>query len=532
MKKATWYLSLILVLALTLTGAPLALTEGAAQEDAAPYAETLTLTVGALEAAGWSVDSPDVMQQFVEDKFNVKFVPVNVGWGDYADKMGVAAASGDLPDMFFHGIRGTQTYYDWIAQGVVQPWKVDPERHPLTYATVHAPHIEGLWTDDQTYFLPKFSYMEPSWWSMDKALFVRKDWMESLGIEDPASDAEFLAMCEAFRNGDPDGNGVKDTFGIAPRIWDSLFYFEYGAYPDGVFGSRVWDEATGQYTLNLLTERGFAALKAFRAMYQADVLDPDFPTYKGDDALNAFVSGRVGVLAHSAPPDHIRALFDLWIGVNADKDFFDTVKVLYPWPNKNGEMYYNMSVEFGETYLNSEVSQEKADRYLDIHEWMLSDEGILFTALGLEGVSYEVNPDGSYASLLGTRETGDPVRPMDVYPSLKAFNAFACYSGAHAQFFNPENPKEMVKMSEDYRDYMLKNGKVDQIDYDIRLINAPKLNMLGLDVHAEVLEFVMAPESMSDEEAYQALKQKLDGLGLTDALKELNELAAAAGLPK
>ncbi len=45
-------------------------------------------------------------------------------------------------------------------------------------------------------------------------MIVRKDWMENVGIDSVASIEEFEALLDAFTYGDPDGNGVDDTYGI------------------------------------------------------------------------------------------------------------------------------------------------------------------------------------------------------------------------------------------------------------------------------------------------------------------------------
>lgn len=485
-------------------------------------------------AQNFNVEDPDEMLQYVQDKFKVKFIPYNVGWGDFQEKLGVAAASDDLPDVFMHGIRGTQTYLDWVDQDVIRPWPTDFNDFPNTKANVESPEFQGYWENGEVYFLPKFSYQIPEWWAMDKAIYARKDWMDNLGIDDPKSNEEFIDMLIAFTKNDPDGNGVDDTYGLAPYSTAhlmGLLYFQYLPNNYGRdWGGYVKDSDTGLYSIYMTQPEAFEALKFLRELWQEGVLDPDFPTYKDQDAAAVFATGRVGALAYSAPPDHIRLSFDAWTQVNPDKDFFDHVKVIYPWQGADGKMYRNLVAAANETLLNSKTSDEKALRYLEIHEWLLSDEGTLFSTLGLEGVSYKKAGEGIYESLLGNRDSGDPVRPMEVYPSLGCFNFMASWSGAHAQFFNPENPKEMVKMSEDYRDYMINNGEAPEIDYDIYTLVCPEMASLAIDYWSEAMEFILASSEKSDEDAWDELQQRLKDAGLDDGLEALNALAKEKGI--
>ena len=111
------------------------------------------------------------------------------------------------------------------------------------------------WTRRRTYALPRggarvlpsshpeLAASNLSWGS--RTLFVRKDWMEKLGIDDPQTAEEFIEMCVRFVTDDPDGNGEDDTLGFTLRaIWPFQSQtFGYG-YTDGswikVVTSTTW----------------------------------------------------------------------------------------------------------------------------------------------------------------------------------------------------------------------------------------------------------------------------------------------------
>ena len=61
-------------------------------------------------------------------------------------------------------------------------------------------------------------------------LWLRKDWLDNLGLEEPSTMDEVADILRAFISDDPDGNGQADTVGLAvlPTV--------YGGYPNNHFG--------------------------------------------------------------------------------------------------------------------------------------------------------------------------------------------------------------------------------------------------------------------------------------------------------
>ena len=46
--------------------------------------------------------------------------------------------------------------------------------------------------------------------------YIKKQWLDNVGLDVPTTYEEYLAVCEAFTKGDPDGNGVDgDTYAVS-----------------------------------------------------------------------------------------------------------------------------------------------------------------------------------------------------------------------------------------------------------------------------------------------------------------------------
>ncbi|MDT2194410.1 hypothetical protein [Paenibacillus larvae] len=46
-------------------------------------------------------------------------------------------------------------------------------------------------------------------------MYVRKDWLDRLGLEPPVTIEEYEKVIEAFATQDPNGSGEQDTYGLS-----------------------------------------------------------------------------------------------------------------------------------------------------------------------------------------------------------------------------------------------------------------------------------------------------------------------------
>ena len=125
-------------------------------------------------------------------------------------------------------------------------------------------------------------------------MWIRQDWLDTLGMEAPATLADFEALCDAFVNGDPDGNGVKDTYAVgfekslgSFNSFAEMFHALPGIWYDGGDGSLVFGNVQPQMR---------SALEKAAEMYKKGYISPEF-SVMDSQALNAdAISGKVGIL--------------------------------------------------------------------------------------------------------------------------------------------------------------------------------------------------------------------------------------------
>ena len=133
--------------------------------------------------------------------------------------------------------------------------------------------------------------------------YVKKAWLDNCGLEAPTTFDEYLNMLKAFKEGDPDGNGVNgDTYGLSaagfvgteePYI-NYLPEFYQDAYPSFIKGEDgVWYDGFTQDNF-----RG--ALERLRDAYASGYIDKETLTNGTNDCRNKFYEDKFGVFTYWA----------------------------------------------------------------------------------------------------------------------------------------------------------------------------------------------------------------------------------------
>ncbi len=102
-------------------------------------------------------------------------------------------------------------------------------------------------------------------------IIVRKDWMETLGLEEPKDMDDLYEIIKAMTTQDPDGNGKDDTYGFNYRhtLWGfPIMAAWYGAGAD-------WSFRDGEIIRNHETQEFMNALKWGRRLNEEGL----FPKY-------------------------------------------------------------------------------------------------------------------------------------------------------------------------------------------------------------------------------------------------------------
>ena len=127
-------------------------------------------------------------------------------------------------------------------------------------------------------------------------VFLREDWRLALGLPVPETLSDLVAIADAFTNQDPDGNGVKDTYGFAISNEPFETYFSvpgwfnsFGAFPE------QWIMKDGEVVHGSIQPEMKTALAALRDWVEQGLIDPEFKVKGSWPVSEDAVAGKSGI---------------------------------------------------------------------------------------------------------------------------------------------------------------------------------------------------------------------------------------------
>jgi multiple sugar transport system substrate-binding protein len=307
------------------------------------------LRIWVRQAADGGLPTYEKMAQIYEQKTGQKIELYGEVTG-FEQKLIQAAAAKNLPDAI---IQDTESMGQLVTWGMVQ--EVNPDALSNKDEILEVAWTAAKAVDGKYYAIPTSTQAFN--------LYIRKDWRDNLGLENPTTWDEVVEVTKAFTFDDPDGNGADDTFGYvvpgsttrgyASWFWITLLWQAGGDYFE--------PQGNGKMKPALDSP---AAKQAMQWLYDMvhvhKVVQPGAATHVTADAHPYFRSGQAG-LYHTGP--YMISGFDAEPG----KDVYEVLKpVQGPASNQTlaeGEQLYIMT------------GTEKYDEALKFAEWVASAEG-------------------------------------------------------------------------------------------------------------------------------------------------------------
>ncbi len=356
-----------------------------------PFAEKLEL-VWVMPADYSAYKEGSFVETEIETRFNVdlKVMPINT-WEE--DKLSVTIAGGLLPDVFARWAH--QKYFE---DGIIReiPEEMVREYWPTGAANMDK-EGDRAWTMGKSYRTGGLIWVfglnkigDAPWITL-----LRKDWMDKVGITKvPETLDEFYLLAKAFREQDPDGNNVKDTYvyGGGRDHWAWNYFW---AQTNGAFGwvPNQWIEEDGKIVNSYVSNRYKEMLKTYRQWFSEDLIDPEAFTDQYAIMNAKIVDGKLGATFNMA--SDYTASWDtsvLTTEKNPEATWAVMAKLTGPTGLSGTWSYGQLSWAFG---FGAETSDEKMIRAMQIIEAMESDFDLWkIVRFGEEGVDYTVNEDG------------------------------------------------------------------------------------------------------------------------------------------
>lgn len=128
-------------------------------------------------------------------------------------------------------------------------------------------------------------------------LYIRKDWLDKVGLQPPKTVEDLLKISEAFTKQDPDKNGKADTYGLglSKELYNSGNYeltgllASFGAYKEWI------RDSSGKLVYGSIQPQTKTALEALAQMYKNGEIDQEFGVKDSGKVNESVVSGKIGM---------------------------------------------------------------------------------------------------------------------------------------------------------------------------------------------------------------------------------------------
>jgi putative aldouronate transport system substrate-binding protein len=356
-------------------------------------------------SALWKISRGRIIEQdsLLTEKLREDF-GVNVTW-EHIDAEGAREKilllflSGDYPDWIWRDNQRANAIDRWGPEGFLVPMSDHWDQLPAYRAL----YSDEEWVtlqrraaslDGTVYYLPAKpipSGYSPAWHAHSYAKVAMEEW----GVDYPTTLDEFREVMEVAQQNKPDTyafvhrhgvEGLMNQLAQSFRTWSTHF-----EDPDED-GDLVYGPTSDKFRdmLIFLSE-----------LYDDGYIDPEFPT-SDRTRWEEDIANLNGLFWMWYPGNKQWISFNVISGY--DREIADGPDTQWYWGEEILAAYPDLGpfVDSGGgpfnswgTMLTDQVTGEKLDRMLEFFNWTATEEGTIFTTLGVEGITYEVDDDGT-----------------------------------------------------------------------------------------------------------------------------------------
>jgi putative aldouronate transport system substrate-binding protein len=227
----------------------------------------------------------DYIEKSTNLDINVFLPPIE----SYEEKLNIMMTSSSLPDMLYTGNKVWLANY--VHQGKLRPLDEEIAKYgPTLKEKIPQKAWDQVTFNGRIYAIPSMNEVKGI-----ELMYVRKDWLDRLGLKPPKTLDEYYEVIKAFATQDPDGNGKHDTIGllVTENLGRTAPLF-------GAFGIQLnqWLEQDGKLVYANTTPQAKEAIAFLRRLYEENLIDPDFPLNRIQNLYyDKIVSGKVGLFS-------------------------------------------------------------------------------------------------------------------------------------------------------------------------------------------------------------------------------------------
>ncbi|OCO98871.1 ABC transporter substrate-binding protein [Ensifer sp. LC13] len=385
------------------------------------FADPVTIRVVSKDLTTSNPDDVKLMKAY-EEALKAKGTDIHIQVIDlpssgYADKLSAMLLSGDIPDLiYFQGGDAKMA-----EQGVLEDWNTWLPKTTYLKDALFPHNVERL----KNY--PYLLYVYPP--RMPQPV-IRTDWLEKAGVPAPKTTDDYVALFKAIKDGDLDGNGKADSYGVTTadntQELDAIFNQAFG-----VTGTWVKNEA-GEWIHARVSAAEKAKIAFYASLREQGLYDPEFITTKWDVKEDKFYSGRAGVIFGSSAE-----VIDIYGGKMRQAHSDAKLSLLSPPKGPAGQGLMALDVSKESRGLAIATTSEHKEEVVKLLDFIASPEGQAIERLGFEGEQYT--------------KDGETIKPTDKLATWYARFLVAANWQPPVQWLSEAAQQSLTTISADFK---------------------------------------------------------------------------------
>ncbi len=338
----------------------------------------------------------------IEEKANIKLEIISTPLADALQKRNLMLASGDYPDLILTDWPTVFTKSDVmqyaVKEGILLPITdyIDKYGNNIKRIFEENPQYKEncIAPDGEIYGFARFS--ECYHCSAYPKIYVRQDWLDTLGLKMPDNTEELREVLRAFVNEDPNGNGQKDEIGmIGATTWNTMVEYALMGMSFQTVKPDFWlslgaDGESVEFSPS--TDAYREGLRYIKSLYDEGLIDATSFTQK-DDQMAQTIRTEPHVVGMYVC-DHAGMGYD-----NKDVEEAKNYQILIPVEGPDGFRRQGQNANEGEVQgfhaVITDACQYPEAAFRLIDEFFYDDEYNMERSYGERGLGWDYAPEGT-----------------------------------------------------------------------------------------------------------------------------------------
>nr|WP_314843448.1 extracellular solute-binding protein [uncultured Microbacterium sp.] len=492
----------------------------------------------------------NLFTQEVEKKFGIDFDWQTTTYdGSVAgEKRQISLASGDYPDAYFLvpwvDAFSRSEILKYGQQGVLMPLEdlIDEYAPNLKERFEEKPDWEQSMTAPDGHIYAVTQWSECFHCSYPSKLWMNTTWLDNLGLEQPTNTEELREVLRAFKNDDPNGNGIADEVPLSGSASEPIINYFMNAFTYAPVGGPAAPPPLvledGKVALAATSDGWRQGVEYVTSLAAEGLLDTAAFTQNGD-ALKALGDSAGPQILGSAVTLHPYVFVSADSPDGRDKNYDAVAPVAGPDGTQlaSWRSPVNPSGMFALTNKSSDEERIQAIKLLD---YLATDEGQIRASMGPEGEAWVPAVEGDLAL---DPELDPTFRPLTYdETSNAAWRSMSQYWDS-LEFRNSQVVPEDIYTPDGYeRRLLYATQEYDAFKPDESVVfpieklwpdleTSGELAELQTNIAAYVTqaqaEFVTGQRDVADDAAWDSYVNGLEGLGLARYLELLQGMYEA-----